>query len=76
MKSWRTTTFGVLSILYGGWVAHVTYVPTNTLGFNLLYVWPGAMALVLVGVGLIQARDHKYEDRTARTKRTKGTEGR
>jgi hypothetical protein len=63
MKSWRTTTFGILSILYGLWVAKVTYVATNTLPFNLCYVWPGAIALILVGIGLIHARDHKFKDK-------------
>jgi hypothetical protein len=62
MKSWRTTTFGVMAVIYGVWVAKVTYVPTNTFGFNLFYVWPGAIALVLAGLGLVHARDHKAKD--------------
>jgi hypothetical protein len=63
MKSWRTTTFGLLSIVYGLWLAKVTCVPTNTLRFNPCYVWPGAIALILIGIGLIRARDHKFKDK-------------
>jgi hypothetical protein len=62
MKSWRTTSFGVMAILYGLWVARVAYVPSQTMRFNLCYVWPGAIALVLVGTGLILARDHNYRE--------------
>jgi hypothetical protein len=62
MKSWRTTTLGVFAILFGLWLAHVTYVPSNTLKFNVIYVWPSSIALVLAGIGLVHARDHKFKD--------------
>lgn len=35
----------------------VTYVSTNTLYFNVCYVWPGAIALLIVGVALLLAAD-------------------
>ena len=63
MKSWRTTTLGIGAILFGLWLIHVTYVPYATLKFNMIYVWPSAWAMILSGVGLINARDHKYKDK-------------
>jgi hypothetical protein len=61
VKSWRTTTLGMAAILLGLWVMRVTYVPSNTLYFNIVYVWPGAWALIISGIGLVNARDHKYK---------------
>lgn len=58
IKHWKTSLLGVISILLGFWVMHVTYVPSNTLQFNIQYVWPGALALVFAGIGLIHAKDH------------------
>ena len=57
--SWRTTTLGLFAIGYGIWLAHTRYVPSNTFRFNLVYVWPDAIAVILAGIGLIHARDHK-----------------
>jgi hypothetical protein len=61
MQSWRTTTLGIVTILFALVVARVTYVPTNTLYFNLFYVWPPAISMLMAGIGLIHARDHKFK---------------
>jgi hypothetical protein len=58
-KSWRTTTLGIASILFGLWLMKITYVPGQTLYFNLVYVWPAEFGLILAGVALIHTRDHK-----------------
>lgn len=59
MQSWRTTSLGLIAIAFGLWLMHLTYVPFQTLRFNLVYVWPTSYALIIAGIGLIHARDHK-----------------
>jgi hypothetical protein len=58
IRHWKTSLFGLLCIIWGLWLAHVTYVPTNTLRFNLVYVWPAAELFLITGLGLIHAKDH------------------
>jgi hypothetical protein len=58
-KSWRTTACGLVCMAMGFWSAHVMYVPTNTVKFNLLYALNGQEALFIVGIALLHARDHK-----------------
>lgn len=58
-KSWRTTTLGIVAIgigLRSGWVL---WVHGQTLMFNLTYVEPAPLALLIVGWALIHARDHR-----------------
>ena len=55
----KTTLLGLVSIAFGLWSASVVYVPSNTVRFNLLYVLPAQLALVIVGLALICAADHK-----------------
>jgi hypothetical protein len=57
--SWRTTSLGVVSILIGLRSAWLVWVPTQTIEFNLFYVLPGSMALIILGWALIHARDHR-----------------
>lgn len=59
MKSWRTTLFGLAAIAYALWLLKDTYVPWQTWRFNLAHVWPTPIALILIGIGLIHAKDHK-----------------
>lgn len=59
IKSWRTSLLGLCCIGVAIWSMSVTYVPIQPLRFNLLYVWSGQEALLLVGLGLLHARDHK-----------------
>ena len=62
MKSWKTTLLGIVSILFGIWTAHVHYVPTAQLYFNICYVWPSSIGLIMAGIGLIYARDHSMKN--------------
>jgi len=69
----KTTRLGIVGIILGitclaiaARSMCVTYVPSNTLRFNLLCVWPGQFALLAVGMGQIVhgvahifAADHK-----------------
>ncbi len=58
-KSWRTTSLGIVAIAVGlrsGWVL---WVHSQTVWFNLTYVEPGPLALLIVGWALIHARDHR-----------------
>jgi len=57
-KHWRTTALGVAAIIVGIWSAHVTYVPTQTLYFNIVYVWTGQIGLIVAGLIGIFASDH------------------
>jgi hypothetical protein len=57
MRHWKTSALGVCAIVGGSWSMDVTYVSTNTLYFNVCYVWPGAIALLIVGVALLLAAD-------------------
>jgi hypothetical protein len=57
--SWRTTALGIACIIWGLWCAYVHYVPNQTLYFHLAYVWTPEECLILLGVGLIHAADHK-----------------
>ena len=59
IKHWRTSLLGLAAIGVGLWSMHATYVATNTIYFNVVYVWPGQLALLLVGAGLLYAADHK-----------------
>jgi hypothetical protein len=61
-KSWRTTCIGIAAILWGLWLAHVLYVSTNTFGFNLTYSMPQPTLFILIGIGLVYARDHGCKD--------------
>ena len=58
IKSWKTTILGVIAIGFGLWLMHVRYVPSNTLRFNLVYVWPESFSLIFAGIGLVHAKDH------------------
>jgi len=62
-KSWITTTLGVIAILWGLRSAFVLYVHTQTVWFNLIYVLPGAMAMIFAGWIGIHARDHRCKDK-------------
>jgi hypothetical protein len=71
-KSWRTTTLGIVAILFGlytGWVAWIPYSPGAVLRetfwtkawWNLVYVEPSHICLIIVGWALIHARDHRCQ---------------
>ena len=60
-QSWRTTTLGIIAIVFALWLMKVNYVPSQTLYFNLAYVWPAELAIIIAGIGLIHARDHKCQ---------------
>jgi len=60
--SWRTTAFGILAIIWGLWLAHILWVHGQTIYFNLVYTMPQPTLFVIVGIGLIHARDHKCKD--------------
>ena len=51
IKNWKTTLFGVSSILAG--VSQ--YIKTGDI--------PGALTTILIGLGLIQAKDHDVTGR-------------
>ena len=57
-KSWRTSSLGVLAIVCGIRLGALLYVPANTIWFNLVYVLRGPELFIIVGIGLIHARDH------------------
>ena len=58
-RSWITTTIGIIAILMGLRSMWITYVPTQTLYFNLFYVWSGQCALIFCGWIGIHAADHR-----------------
>lgn len=60
-RSWRTSAFGWLAVLWGLWLAHVLWVPSATIYFNLVYVMSPPVLFILVGVGLIHACDDKHD---------------
>lgn len=63
MKSWRTTTLGVICILIG--LANVRwnlkYIPFNSA--QLLPYWTTPLVCFAAGWGLLHARDHNYKDK-------------
>jgi hypothetical protein len=75
-RHWRTSLCGLIAIVIGlsviglgVWIWQAVYVHTNTLWFNLCYVVSGAISvmvsgftLMVVGIGLLQAADHKITD--------------
>lgn len=56
---WKTSVFGLVCLALGVVSMSHTYVETNTLCFNVVYVWPGAFALIAAGILGICAADHK-----------------
>lgn len=60
--SWRTTILGIFCILLGLRSACVVWVPSQTIKFNLLYVLPGQISLIVVGWALLHARDHRASE--------------
>lgn len=62
IKSWRTSAFGFAAIVFGIWLLKVHYVPYQTFKFNLLYTMPPGILFIIVGCGLLHARDHKHKD--------------
>lgn len=63
--SWRTGILGALSVLWGLWLAHILWVHGQTLYFNLVYVMSNPILFILVGLGLMHARDHKVSSEDA-----------
>lgn len=63
--SWRTSALGLVAILWGLWLAHIMWVPQQTVYFNLVYALGVPILFVLVGVGLMHARDHKVSSEEA-----------
>ncbi len=63
--SWRTSLLGVLSILWGLWLAHVLWVHGQTVYFNLVYALNSPIIFILIGVGLCHARDHRVSSEQA-----------
>jgi len=61
-KSWRTSLFGIAAIVWGVRLACTLYVSNQTLYFNLVYAWQVPTLFILVGIGLIHARDYKCKD--------------
>jgi len=61
-SSWRTTGLGIVAIIIGLRSASVLWVHSQTLYFNVFYVIPGPLALLIVGWALIHARDHRAKD--------------
>jgi hypothetical protein len=61
-ESWRTSLLGIVCILWGLRSAWVVWVPSQTLKFNLLYVLPGQISLIIVGWALLHARDQSAHD--------------
>lgn len=57
--SWRTTLLGLACLLIGLRSAWVLWVPNQSIRFNVLYVLPGSLAMMIVGWALIHARDHQ-----------------
>lgn len=68
-SSWRTSACGVASIAWGLWLAHVLYVPSQSLYFNLVYALPTAELFTFIGIGLLFARDNKVSSEQAGVKR-------
>ena len=65
-KSWRTTSLGIACILLGLHSFFALWLPIkfDAVWFNLVHVENGPIALIVVGIGLIHARDHKCKDAT------------
>jgi hypothetical protein len=63
--SWRTGSLGFLAVLWGLWLAHVLWVPSQTVYFNLVYVMTNPILFILVGIGLMHARDNKVSSEQA-----------
>ena len=63
--SWRTSITGWLAILWGAWLARVLWVHGQTIYFNLVYALGVPILFILVGIGLIHARDHKVSSEQA-----------
>lgn len=59
IRHWKTSLFGALAAALGIVSAYHNYVPSNTLWFNVAYVWSGAEALLFVGLLGLFAADHK-----------------
>lgn len=58
LTHWKTSTGGIITILFALWLMEVRYVPTNTLYFNVVYVWPESFFGIVAGIALIYAKDH------------------
>jgi hypothetical protein len=68
-SSWRTGLLGFLCVLWGFWLAKILWVHGQTLYFNLVYVMSNPILFVLVGVGLMHARDNKVSSEDAGIKK-------
>jgi hypothetical protein len=67
-KHWQTSLLGVIAIAFGVWSSCVVWVPYQTIKFNLVYVLPGHLALIVAGIGLLLAADHSRVERTIQNK--------
>jgi len=57
--SWRTTLLGLGSMAFGLHSFILQWVHGQTLYFNLYYVETAPIAVILMGIGLLHAKDHK-----------------
>lgn len=53
-----TSSLGIAAIGWGIWIANFTYVPYQSLHFNLCYVWSNPIALMIAGLALLHCKDH------------------
>lgn len=63
--SWRTSLLGFLAVLWGLWLAHLLWVHSQSLYFNLVYAMSNPILFIFVGTGLMHARDHKVSSEQA-----------
>lgn len=63
MKSWKTTTLGLVAIAIALWSMHDTYIPYQTVSFHVFHVWPGQFGLLFAGWIGVHARDHSHKDK-------------